>query len=869
MHDLGDGDESATKPSRPGLPVEPRRLLWIVADNRKRLLKAFLILSLLALFASFFLPKTYESSALLLFEGTPELEREGVETTPGAFIDAALAASRLREVRDRLSLDVSLEQLKTQIDATLEGKAAMRITGRASSAERAHALAQAVLDVFLASQVSFNREKLDRLAAENDAALENAKKRRDEATAVYEAFREKSGKPDLIQEQQQLFERASGLRAKADEASVEVASQKARIEELEKAQAELPRQIVASATKGSPVDAPLSQARAELAAARSSLSEQHPRVQALKQRVASLQAQRKGEKSELSGQTMASNPARASVDQQLATARAALAGARERESALRVLLKATQDEAEALAPGEGEARQVLGALQVADERLDQLTERAAELRDAALRPLTGFRVMSAPMLPEESSRSKAHVLLLVLLPVLLTLIFALLIIVRRLRTLKVEAPREVAWWGNGPVLGTSVWPRDPGALETFVNELEDYGVYGSGRTLVVPATEAERDIACSFAMRLADAPWLAAAILDVGERAGAGSGAPPLVTPTPNPRMPRLTPPSVAAPRQLSSQATPSVAPGRAPSTSGGRSQSRPTIQGFIPPGVGSASPPPVVTPPPEAETKSEVKTAYSSRPPRKKTMLGLPAIRSSSPPSMVTAPPSSAPPIEASVSPITSTDRPGPSASPEPFRRKRGARATVRMMVPVSGADRAMTPSPANDAAGEEDAFLLTRPVPVDGDQTPHRAGRAVHLGSESAHAGASNAVMRAAVRLLGDDDDQSAKIRRSAAPGPMTAAPEPGGVTGVALAWNGPLSGPVLRRAARLAHRVMVVVSSGMSVIDLARIQTRLGREKGVGYVLVNVGDAYVDLQDRVGPVEEFWESSGEAEGKDSRRP
>lgn len=189
--------------------------------------------------------------------------------------------------------------------------------------------------------------------------------------------------------------------------------------------------------------------------------------------------------------------------------------------------------------------------------------------------------------------------------------------------------------------------------------------------------------------------------------------------------------------------------------------------------------------------------------------------------------------------------------------------------MVPVSGTDRAMTPSPANDAAGEEDAFLLTRPVPVDGDQTAHRAGRAVHLGSESAHAGASNAVMRAAVRLLGDDDDESAKIRRSAAPGPMTAAPEPGGVTGVALAWNGPLSGPVLRRAARLAHRVMVVVSSGMSVIDLARIQTRLGREKGVGYVLVNVGDAYVDLQDRVGPVEEFWESSGEAEGKDSRRP
>jgi hypothetical protein len=94
-------------------------------------------------------------------------------------------------------------------------------------------------------------------------------------------------------------------------------------------------------------------------------------------------------------------------------------------------------------------------------------------------------------------------------------------------------------------------------------------------------------------------------------------------------------------------------------------------------------------------------------------------------------------------------------------------------------------------------------------------------------------------------------------------------GEVSGVALAWNGPLSGPVLRRAARLAHRVMVVVSSGMSVVDLARIHTRLGREDGVGYVLVNVGDAYVHLKDRVGPVEEFWEGLRDTEPVESRRP
>ncbi|MGB7476856.1 MAG: hypothetical protein WBM26_11640, partial [Polyangiales bacterium] len=120
----------------------------------------------------------------------------------------------------------------------------------------------------------------------------------------------------------------------------------------------------------------------------------------------------------------------------------------------------------------------------------------------------------------------------------------------------------------------------------------------------------------------------------------------------------------------------------------------------------------------------------------------------------------------------------------------------------------------------------------------------------------------MSAAVRLLGNDEEEIRRLRPSDPP-KRSAAPSSGSVTGVALAWNGPLSGPVLRRAARLAHRVMVVVSSGISAIELARIQTRLGRVKGVGYVLVNVGDSYVDLQDRVGPVEEFWESATQADG------
>lgn len=124
----------------------------------------------------------------------------------------------------------------------------------------------------------------------------------------------------------------------------------------------------------------------------------------------------------------------------------------------------------------------------------------------------------------------------------------------------------------------------------------------------------------------------------------------------------------------------------------------------------------------------------------------------------------------------------------------------------------------------------------------------------------------MQAAVRLLGNGEDEVTGLRRSNPPAEPRSS---GQVTGVALAWNGPLSGPALRRAARLAHRVIVVVSSGMGVVELSRVPTRLGRDSGLGYVLVNIDDAYVDLPDRVGPVEAFWEGASDSEPSEPRLP
>jgi hypothetical protein len=75
---------------------------------------------------------------------------------------------------------------------------------------------------------------------------------------------------------------------------------------------------------------------------------------------------------------------------------------------------------------------------------------------------------------------------------------------------------------------------------------------------------------------------------------------------------------------------------------------------------------------------------------------------------------------------------------------------------------------------------------------------------------------------------------------------------------AWDGPYEGPALRRAARVADRIVVLVRSGAtSAIQLHRIQNRVGRQRGIGYIVVGLSDELRGLPDRVGDVAGFWRS------------
>jgi uncharacterized protein involved in exopolysaccharide biosynthesis len=88
----------------------------------------------------------------------------------------------------------------------------------------------------------------------------------------------------------------------------------------------------------------------------------------------------------------------------------------------------------------------------------------------------------------------------------------------------------------------------------------------------------------------------------------------------------------------------------------------------------------------------------------------------------------------------------------------------------------------------------------------------------------------------------------------------PDPGPTSNMQiLTLTGPVPAQALRRAARLADRVLVVVQSGKhSIFQMMKIRGRLGRDAGIGLLLVGLDKEYALVRDRVGEIDRFWHAT-----------
>ncbi len=401
-------------------------------------------------------------------------------------LDSVKFPHTLEDVRSRLGLETTLEALAARVDIVSSTESnVVVIKASATDSEEAARVADAIVTAFLEHRVEVERQRLvERVEALTQATevarLEVVKERKG-----YDDFREAHQIANLPAQTQAAIEQAGRLRAEGEIARVELEAEQARLKQLRlSARTESPTAVL-SESEIMPEARKLAEAKAELVALKAQLAPDHPRVQALEAEVASL-GRRVAElpKPTSAGRTVGRNPQWEALQQGMMQSSAQREAALKRQSTYAELTDAAQAAVAKLSRIEGEASLRVAALQVTERHRGEIEDQLTHARDAARAPTSGFRLMSkatAPSFPKKSRRS----LVAMLSPgvgLVLALVFALF---RALRGLRVHTATELSYWGQGPVVASSPWPRDPKMLDDLADDLADVWRGSGGSTLVL------------------------------------------------------------------------------------------------------------------------------------------------------------------------------------------------------------------------------------------------------------------------------------------------------------------------------------------------------------------------------------------------
>ena len=634
---------------RAGWPVDPLRL------SRTLLAGRYWLIGLVAtgfvvglLIVKLGMTSGYQTTAVLRYEG--ELRVAGLPPTNDAIGPAADALKRqsvLSKIREETGFKGSLTTLAAAIDYDMNLLSnTVQITVGAETAEDAAEFARIVTDVFTSYHQERQARRIESEIARIDKRIKAAELEADEARAAYNDFRELHGIADLSTEQHSMVQSAAKLRADSELAGSEVRAAEAEVASLEAQLANTPKTSVISGG-ASPERAAYNRLRQELASAKATLSPEHPRVLSLEQQVRELGEQLRSGATHSGGGMVGSNATYKVLEGRLREAKSRLAALKERQKGLFEMAMKAQERVGTFSSIEGEATSLLADVKVNENLVSGLRRTEAALEDALRDPPSGFVVLDPGAVPEYPVRNKMKVVVFGLVLLLFGALALFVVLRREFGGFRLNTPGEVAFWGNGPVLGSTSWPRDHEGLEELVAGLDDFAPEAKGSLLIVGGSPGDSSLAAKLANRMNE-DW-------------------------------------------------------------------------FVDPPGGSAAP--------------------------------------------------NAPPAAAQRAPIQTPPPSGP--------------------YPVGGAS-----SPAT---------ALARRPSIPPLQTVQLVPRADHLRLEP---------------------------------------------------WEGPYEGQALRRAARLADRVVVLVRAGtMSALRLRGVQHRVGRQRGIGYIVLDLPDEYRSLPDRAGPVAEFW--------------
>lgn len=507
-----DGSEGG----RVGMPVDAERITSVLKRTRKQWIAAALVGVVLGLvLAKLLVPASYIADTTLKFDGYPTVKGVPMPTHNdfGTLVADITSDDLLRQVKHDLHLKRSVRDLRHLVDvATDPVGEAVNIKTPGDSPSQAAAFANTLAKRFLEYRTKSERTRLESLSAHLDERLKAASKELQGSRRTYDEFRKAHGIADLNTEQEQRITSAADLQAKAGIAESDVKALEARTEQLEKDLHGTPSTV--SAGRASPAAQQLAKLRVELTQLRAQYTDEYPRVRALEEQAAALQQQIRSGKAD--GSSL-SNPQYASTRTALMQAKADLEAAKQKQKELTSLASTAAQSVDRLSQNEGQASRLLAAVRVDEGLLNDLQDRKTRVQDALRDPEPGFRVLSPATDPEypESAR-KQRILVAAAVPTLLLLLVLGMAFYGELRGFKVRTSREVAFWGGGPVVGATRWPRTPQGIYELVADMDDCVPVTQGLTLVVAASDREQPLAEHLAAEL-NADWMPTQLFGASE----------------------------------------------------------------------------------------------------------------------------------------------------------------------------------------------------------------------------------------------------------------------------------------------------------------------------------------------------------------
>ena len=223
--------------ARSGTPVDTFRIVRALRNGWKRIA----LVSLLGLVigfacAKFLMTSSFETSALLKFEGPPDILGMP-QTNPSALGPAASALALqpvLREIAKKSDFEGTLTALRARIryQADLMG-GTLRIDVSEDSAGGVAQFARTVTDVFLEYHTEQQARRLEKELSRVQKRVQAAEREAQLARETYNDSREHHGISALPPEQAPTVNAAADMRAKSELATSEIRALEARVRSLE------------------------------------------------------------------------------------------------------------------------------------------------------------------------------------------------------------------------------------------------------------------------------------------------------------------------------------------------------------------------------------------------------------------------------------------------------------------------------------------------------------------------------------------------------------------------------------------------------------------------------------------------------------